>query len=437
MQGLFDTDEPASHTNAHAPLAERMRPRALDDVVGQEHLLGEQGALKALLSSGILPSLILWGPPGTGKTTLARLIAGATGARLHLLSAVDSGVKELREVLARARHGDSASRPVVFIDEIHRFSKSQQDALLHGVEQGLITLIGATTENPSFEVNAALLSRCRVYRLRELDDAAIRLLVERALLTDPAMKNVEVEDWTTLLRLAAGDARKALNAVEAAASATNVENSVKRITSDVLERVLQQNVVRYDKRGEQHYDVISAFIKSMRGSDPDAALLWLAVMIEAGEDPRFIARRMVVFASEDVGNADVHALSVAVNAFLAVEHIGMPEGRIILAQAATYLASAPKSNASYVAIDAALEFVRNGGALSVPLHLRNAPSRHMKEEGYGVEYKYPHNFEGHVVPQHYFADGMSETRWYSPDEMESEISNRLKKIWPKRWRNEP
>jgi putative ATPase len=436
MQGLFDTNEPIPRRAIAAPLAERMRPQALGDVVGQDHLLGERGALRGFLSGGLLPSLVLWGPPGTGKTTLARLLAQSTGARLHPLSAVDSGVKELREVLARARHDSSGKRPVMFIDEIHRFSKSQQDALLHAVEQGTITLIGATTENPSFEVNAALLSRCRVYRLRELDDASIRNLVERALETDAEMAQAVIDDWAALLRLAAGDARKALNAVEAAAASAIPEEGTKRITAELLERVLQQRVVRYDKRGEQHYDVVSAFIKSMRGSDPDAALLWLAVMIDAGEDPRFIARRMVVFASEDIGNADALALTVAMNAFLAVERIGMPEGRIILAQATTYLASAPKSNASYVAIDAALDYVRQGGALSVPLHLRNAPFRLMKENGYGGEYEYPHSYDGHVVQQNYFADGMPETLWYRPDEMEEEIRNRLQKLWPNRWKDE-
>jgi putative ATPase len=434
MHGLFDTAD-SSQTNVPPPLAERMRPSSLSDVIGQDHLVGENGALQKFVRAGNLPSMILWGPPGTGKTTLAGLLAKEMGATLYSLSALHSGVKELREVLSASRYSSTGKRPIVFIDEIHRFSKSQQDALLHAVEHGTVTLIGATTENPSFEVNAALLSRCRVYQLHELHDTAIQTIVERALTTDSSMENVVIGNWSALLRMSGGDARKALNALEAAVSVVDEVDGKRLITDEVLTTVLQQQTLRYDANGDQHYDVISAFIKSLRGSDPDAALVWLAVMLEAGEDPRFIARRLIVFASEDIGNADVHALTVATSAFLAVERIGMPEGRIVLGQATTYLAAAPKSNASYLAIDAALEYVRNGGSIRVPLHLRNAPSRLMKEMGHGEDYRYPHDYKGHVVPQSYFPDGASEMLLYKPDEMESSIRKRLETLWPHRWKD--
>jgi len=434
MEGLFDNEYGTSKPTGHEPLAERMRPVSINDVVGQEHILGTGAPLRVFVEQGRLPSLVLWGPPGTGKTTIAKVLATAVKARLTSLSAVDSGVKELREILAQAKRTHGALRPIVFIDEIHRFNKGQQDALLHAVEQGTITLIGATTENPSFEVNAALLSRCRVYRLRELASSAIQAIVERALATDLSLEGVVVDDWDAIIRLSGGDARMALNAIEAAATATPVgEHGERRITVATVEHVLQQTVVRYDKKGDRHYDVISAFIKSMRGSDPDAALLWLAVMIEAGEDPRFIARRLVVFASEDIGNADPQAINVAMSAYLAVERIGMPESRIILGHATTFLASAPKSNASYRAIDAALDFVRTHGSPTVPLHLRNAPSTLMKKEGFGVEYKYPHEADGHFVREQYFAEGVPFEKFYNPDKAEAETAERLRNWWPERW----
>jgi putative ATPase len=337
---------------------------------------------------------------------------------MERLSAVDAGVKELRAVLQQAeRSVQRGQRLLLFIDEIHRFNKAQQDALLHAVEHGIVTLIGATTENPSFEVNAALLSRCRVYRLQPLDDEDIQRVVQHALDVDPQMQRVVVDDWNAVLMIAGGDARTALNAVESSATMAEIgEDDMRHITREVLEGVLQRRIVRYDKSGDMHYDVISAFIKSMRGSDPDAALFWLAAMIEAGEDPTFIARRMIVFASEDIGNADPHALPLALAVYQAVERIGMPEGRITLAHGVTYLSTAPKSNASYVAIEAALAHIREGADLTVPLHLRNAPTRLMKDQGYGSGYKYPHDYPGHWVEQQYRPDAVELRKYYDPDE---------------------
>lgn len=438
MSGLFDDIE-RENADRQRPLAERCRPRVLDDVVGQTHLLGPGAPLRTLVERGTIPSMILWGPPGTGKTTLAAAICTTAGLTMQRLSAVEAGVKDLREIIAQAtRQLARTHRMVLFIDEIHRFNKAQQDALLHAVERGIITLIGATTENPSFEVNAALLSRCQVYRLRSLTDDEVRHIVERAVDSDPQLvdQHVVIDDWDAILSVAGGDARSALNAVEAASAISPVDaGGERRLTRDLIRTAVQQRVLRYDRAGDQHYDTISAFIKSMRGSDPDAAMLYLAAMIEAGEDPIFIARRLIIFASEDIGNADPQALQLAVATFQAVERIGMPEGRIPLGQCVAYLASAVKSNASYVAIDAALNLLRQGADLTIPLHLRNAPTRLMKDEGYGTEYRYPHSFPGHFVDESYFPDGTAEQQFYAPDGdgNEAEIRQRLERWWSRRW----
>ena len=416
MSGLFDEIEHANE-DALRPLAERARPRSIDDVVGQTHLLGPSGPLRSFVDRKALPSIILWGPPGTGKTTMAQALAATLSVPMERLSAVEHGVKDLREVLARAQTlVRTGTRMVVFIDEIHRFTKSQQDALLHAVEQGMITLVGATTENPSFEVNAALLSRCHVYRLHALTDDELIHVVQHALSTDGAMQalQVHVADWKALLAVASGDARAALNAVETAAHVAIPDADGQRIiTRDLLQQVVQRRIVRYDKSGEQHYNIISAFIKSVRGSDVNASLLWLAAMIDAGEDPLFIARRLIILASEDIGLADPTALSQALAVVQAVERIGMPEGRIPLAQGTIYLAKAPKSNAAYKAINAAIEAVRNGIDLTVPLHLRNAPTTMMAAEGYGGGYKYPHDYPGGRVDQQYLPDGVGPLAFYT------------------------
>ncbi|MBU3740737.1 MAG: replication-associated recombination protein A [Candidatus Kapabacteria bacterium] len=415
MSGLFD-DIDEAHQARIRPLAERSRPHSINDVVGQLHLLGPGGPLRAFVERGVLPSIILWGPPGTGKTTLANALAATFDAPMERLSAVEHGVKDLREILGRAqRKARTGVRMIVFIDEIHRFTKAQQDALLHAVEQGTITLIGATTENPSFEVNAALLSRCHVYRLHALSTDELISIVRNALESDPQLRelHVSVQDWQALITVSGGDARAALNAIETAAYLALPDASNHRlITRELLQQVVQRRIVRYDKSGEQHYDIVSAFIKSVRGSDVNAALLWLAAMIEAGEDPLFIARRMIILASEDIGNADPHALPLTLSVFQAVERIGMPEGRIPLAQGVVYLAKAPKSNASYKAIDAALQAVRSGIDLTVPLHLRNAATGLLSAEGYGEGYKYPHDFEGGRVQQQYFPDGVDPISFY-------------------------
>jgi putative ATPase len=435
---LFGLPEGSGREPLSAPLAERVRPRSLDDMAGQQHLIGPDGPLRRYISSGQLPSMIFWGPPGSGKTTLAEIFATSLNFRFEQLSAIDSGVKDVRKALENAEKSRRSGRStILFIDEIHRFNKAQQDTLLHAIEQGVITLIGATTENPSFEVNAALLSRMQVYVLKPLEDADIESVVLRALSEDRLLKerHAVMADPGFLLQYAGGDARKALNAVEAAVSLLPENSSEPVITRELLERAVQHSAPVYDKGGEYHYDIISAFIKSMRGSDPDAALFWLSKMIHGGEDPRFIARRMVIFASEDIGNADPYALTLAISVFHSVEVIGMPEARINLAQGVTYLASAPKSNASYQALNEASADAAAFHNLPVPLHLRNAPTRLMKNEGYGKGYNYPHSFPGHFVQERYFPEKMEPKAYYRPgdDGREKYLKERLGSLWPGRY----
>lgn len=427
-----------------APLAEKIRPKSLTDVIGQDHLLGENAPVAKFIEAAqhgkIFPSIIFWGSPGTGKTTLAMILAKAVQAEIFTISAIESGVKELREILAQAQKNRRfGKRTVLFIDEIHRFNKAQQDALLHAVERGIITLIGATTENPSFEVNAALLSRARVYRLQSLSADSIKNVIKRAVHEIESQLErehqhaiyVEIEDIEAIVKLSGGDARTAINAIEAVSSICDIHNGRMSITTQKIEEALQRRIPLYDKKGEGHYNTISAFIKSMRGSDPNAAIFWLAVMLEAGEDPVFIARRILIFASEDVGNSDPQALTIASACFQAVHALGMPEARIPLAQAVTYLASTTKSNSSYKAIDEALADIRNGADTTVPLHLRNAPTKLMKEEGYGIEYQYPHSFEGHFVRENYFPTSFPNKQYYSPVNAGKEIEfrERLNKLW--------
>lgn len=441
MTELFNFDNRVSEQGAQ-PLAERVRPTTLTTVFGQDHLLGPNAPLSVFVNKGAIPSMILWGPPGTGKTTLASLLAGAIGADFERISAVDSGVKELRQIITKAEFRlRSGTKTVLFIDEVHRFNKSQQDALLHAVERGIVAVIGATTENPSFEVNSALLSRCQVYRLNRLSEDATRTIVERAIATDAWLtgQNITVTEWEALYKLASGDARAALNALEAAAIIAQPDhNGVRRITPEILQAAVQKRIPRYDRAGDAHYDTISAFIKTIRGSDPDAALVYLAAMLEAGEDPLFIARRLIIVASEDVGNADPQALNVAVSTFLALERIGLPEGRLTLSQCTIYLACAPKSNASYLALEKATSIVREGSGITIPLHLRNAPTRLMKEYGFGKEYRYPHNYPSHFVNDNYFPDEINSQKIYDPDGEgeEAEIIRRLRMRWPDRWNND-
>ncbi|MCE7992269.1 MAG: replication-associated recombination protein A [Roseivirga sp.] len=410
------------------PLAERIRPQTLDDLIGQEHLVGKQGVLRRAIESGSIPSMILWGPPGVGKTTIANIIANEVKAPFFSLSAVSSGVKEVREVIQRAKF---QSNTILFIDEIHRFSKSQQDALLGAVEKGDITLIGATTENPSFEVNSALLSRSQVYTLKALSKEDLTRLVELALEKDLILqkKKVVLKETQALFSISGGDARKLLNLLDLVVE--NLGGDKVTITDDVVLDIAQQRVAIYDKSGEQHYDIISAFIKSIRGSDPNAAVYYLARMIEGGEDIKFIARRLVILASEDIGNANPTALVIATNAFQAVSMIGYPEGRIVLSQAVTYLASSPKSNAAYMAINQAQSLVRKTGDLSVPLPIRNAPTKLMKEEGYGKGYKYSHDFPGNFVNQEFMPEEIKGMKLYDPgrNAREDDMRKRLKAMW--------
>ncbi len=419
------------------PLAERLRPRTLDEYIGQEHLVGEGAVLRKMIDAGHIPSFILWGPPGVGKTTLAHIIANRLNTPFYTLSAVTSGVKDVRDVIEKAQNGrffDTAS-PILFIDEIHRFSKSQQDSLLGAVEKGIVTLIGATTENPSFEVIRPLLSRCQLYVLKSLEKDDLLKLLDRAIHTDSILKNknIVLKETGAILRYSGGDARKLLNILELVTEA-EVEDEV-LITDEMVVNRLQQNPLAYDKDGEMHYDIISAFIKSIRGSDPDAALYWLARMIEGGEDPQFIARRLVISASEDIGLANPNALLLANAAFDAVMKIGWPEGRIPLAEATVYLATSPKSNSAYLGVDAALDLVRRTGNQPVPLPIRNAPTQLMKDLGYHDGYKYPHDFAGHFTPQQYMPDTLQNERlWHGQhNPTEEKMYQRMVNYWGKRF----
>ena len=420
------------------PLAERMRPHTLEEYIGQEHLVGADGVLRRMLSSGRISSFILWGPPGVGKTTLARIVATTLNVPFYTLSAVTSGVKEVREVIDKAKSGRffSQNSPILFIDEIHRFSKSQQDSLLGAVEQGVVTLIGATTENPSFEVIRPLLSRCQVYVLRPLDDAALLTLARRVVEQDPELKKrrIELRETDALVRFAGGDARKLLNTLELVVQAAPEGEDVV-VTNEGVTQSIQENPAAYDKGGEMHYDIISAFIKSIRGSDPDAAVYWLARMVEGGEDPAFIARRLVISAAEDVGLANPNALLLANACFDTVMKIGWPEGRIPLSELAVYLATSPKSNSAYRAINEACALVRQTGNLPVPLHLRNAPTRLMSDLGYAKGYKYAHDYEGHFVEQQFLPDGLPPRRLWEPqpNPAEQKMDERMRHLWGKRY----
>ena len=417
-----------------APLAERIRPQKLDDYISQLHLVGPNGSLTQQIAKGIIPSLIFWGPPGTGKTTLAQIIAQESKRPFYILSAINSGVKDIRDVIEKAKQSGglfTTKNPILFIDEIHRFSKSQQDSLLAAVEKGWITLIGATTENPSFEVIPALLSRCQVYVLNAFTKTDLETLLERAIKTDTFLqtKNITLTETEALIRLSGGDGRKLLNIFELVVNASD-EDKIE-ITNDRVFELVQQNTVLYDKTGEQHYDIVSAFIKSIRGSDPNGAVYWLARMIEGGEDVKFIARRMLILSSEDIGNANPTAFIMANNTFQAVATIGYPESRIILSQCAVYLATSPKSNASYLAIGAAQQLVKQTGDLPVPIHLRNAPTKLMKELGYGEDYKYAHDFANNFAEQEFLPDAVKETVLYNPGNNSREHSTRefLKNRW--------
>ena len=416
-------------SESHIPLPERLRPRDLAQIIGQDHLLGEQAPLRQMIDQGHLPSIIFWGPPGVGKTTIALLLAQAVDRPFISLSALNTGVKELREIISE---GGDLLTPVVFIDEIHRFNKSQQDALLNAVEKGKITLIGATTENPSFEVNSALLSRCQVYTLKALDADAIQTLLIQAIQQDQFLKDryIQIEEFDALIQFAAGDVRKALNLLDLVASTfePDVENI---ITNAIVVKVAQQNIARYDKSGEQHYDLVSAFIKSIRGSDPDAALYWMARMLKGGEDPTFIARRMLIAASEDIGNSNPNALLLAGECFRSVQVLGMPEARIILGQCAVYLATSAKSNSTYLAINKAMNLAEKTANLPVPLHLRNAPTKLMKEQGYGVDYLYPHNYPEHFVLQDYLPPELKGTKLYESARNKREVEG--ERLQQRRW----
>jgi putative ATPase len=417
-----------------APLAERIRPQKLEDYISQSHLVGPNGSLTQQIAKGIIPSLIFWGPPGTGKTTLAQIIAQESKRPFYILSAINSGVKDIREVIEKAKQSGglfTAKNPILFIDEIHRFSKSQQDSLLAAVEKGWITLIGATTENPSFEVIPALLSRCQVYVLNAFTKNDLESLLERAMKTDAYLvtKNIKLNETEALLRLSGGDGRKLLNIFELVINASDDDEII--ITNKRVFELVQQNTVLYDKSGEQHYDIVSAFIKSIRGSDPNGAVYWLARMIEGGEDVKFIARRMLILSSEDIGNANPTAFIMANNTFQAVATIGYPESRIILSQCAVYLATSPKSNASYLAIGTAQQLVKQTGDLPVPIHLRNAPTKLMKELGYGEEYKYSHDYSNNFAEQEFLPNALSKKPIYIPgnNSRENSIREFLKNRW--------
>lgn len=419
------------------PLAERLRPKTLDEYIGQKHLVGPNAILRKMIDAGRISSFILWGPPGVGKTTLAQIIANKLETPFYTLSAVTSGVKDVREVIERAKSNRlfSKGNPILFIDEIHRFSKSQQDSLLGAVENGTVTLIGATTENPSFEVIRPLLSRCQLYTLKSLDKEDLLDLIERAISTDLILRErkIELKETSAMLRFSGGDARKLLNILELVVDSETEETVV--ITDAMVTERLQQNPLAYDKDGEMHYDIISAFIKSIRGSDPDGAIYWLARMVEGGEDPAFIARRLVISASEDIGLANPNALLIANACFESLMKLGWPEGRIPLAEATVYLATSPKSNSAYLAIDEALALVRETGNLPVPLHLRNAPTKLMKELGYGDNYKYAHDYENHFVKQQFLPDEIKNKRIWQPqpNPAEQKHAEWMKKLWGDRF----
>lgn len=418
------------------PLPERMRPKTLEDYVGQEHLIGKGSVLNKMIESGNITSFILWGPPGVGKTTLAKIISATLDRPFYTLSAVNAGVKDVREIIEKSRSGSifNKNRPILFIDEIHRFSKSQQDALLGAVEEGTIILIGATTENPSFEVITPLLSRCQTYVLKPLETAHMDILIDRVIKEDRVFKSKEIiiHEREALYRHAGGDARKLLNILDIIVSSEWNQETI-NINNNIVTERLQENIAIYDKNGEQHYDIISAFIKSIRGSDPNGALYWMARMIEGGEDPLFIARRMIILASEDIGLANPNGLLLANACFDSVHKIGMPEARIILSQTALYLATSPKSNSSYAAIDAALEEVRKSGNIPVPLHLRNAPTKLMKDLDYGKDYKYAHSFPGNFVEQEFLPKELSDRIFYTPadNSRENDIGKWLESRWKK------
>lgn len=420
------------------PLAERLRPQQLSDYLSQEHLVGEKGTISQMIKRDIIPSIILWGPPGIGKTTLANLISKETKRSFFTLSAISSGVKDVREIINKAKKKQGLfeqKNPILFIDEIHRFSKSQQDSLLAAVEKGWITLIGATTENPSFEVIPALLSRCQVYTLNEFSKDDLVRLLKKAMAEDELIskRNIELKETTSLLRLSGGDARKLLNIFELVVNAVSEDSVV--ITNDLVENKIQQKTVRYDKTGEQHYDIISAFIKSIRGSDPNAAVYWLARMIEGGEDVKFIARRLIILASEDIGIANPTALIMANNTFQAVTTIGFPEARIVLSQCVIYLATSAKSNSAYEAINIAQQIVKQTGDLQVPISIRNAPTKLMKELGYGENYKYAHNYENNFVQAEFLPEEIKNTLIYKPgnNKREAQLRDFLKQRWTKKY----
>lgn len=431
------TGNTASSNGQRIPLPERMRPHTLKDYVGQEHLIGQGEILRRMIDTGNISSFILWGPPGVGKTTLAKIIAKQLDRPFYTLSAISSGVKDIRDVIEKSKNGSlfATKTPILFIDEIHRFNKGQQDALLGAVEEGVFTLIGATTENPSFEVISPLLSRCQVFVLKELEIKDLDTLLNRAVTEDEYLKtlNIKVEEKELLYRYSGGDARKLLNILEIIVNSGPDKNNTIIINNNTVKDKIQENMALYDKNGEKHYDIISAFIKSIRGSDPNAAVYWMARMIAGGEDPLFIARRMVILAAEDIGLANPNALLLAQACFEAVHNIGMPEGRIPLSETAIYLASCQKSNSAYMAIDAALELVKREGDLPVPMHLRNAPTKLMKELGYGNDYKYAHSYEGNFADLEFLPQELSGSRLYDPGKnaKEEEIRRRFSKLWEK------
>ena len=418
----------------NAPLAERMRPKTLDQYIGQRHLLGQNASLRRAIEAGVIPSMIFWGPPGVGKTTLATLIAQHLGRPIHTLSAISSGVKDVRDVIAQVQGGGmfQPKGSILFIDEIHRFSKAQQDSLLGAVEKGIVTLIGATTENPSFEVISALLSRCQVYSLEQHSKEDLLTLIDRAILEDPILqlKKIKLVQTNALLRISGGDARKLLNVFEIIVGTFQTQAQIE-ITDEVVLQNAQQSLARYDKDGEQHYDIISAFIKSVRGSDPNAAVYWLARMVEGGEDPKFIARRLLILAAEDIGLANPNALLIANTCFEAVKNVGWPESRIILSECTLYLAGSPKGNAAYMAINQAQALVQKTGDLSVPVHLRNAPTKLMKELGYGQEYAYSHDFPGNFYEQEFLPQEIVGTNFIVPGSSakEQELAKQIKTWW--------